>query len=332
MGIEVYQNYLSYIPFDIYKLLIDNNILDGLKFPGTGVDPISSQRVVNVIKELGCTIDNHGFRGITGKLHDSRFFSDDFVLNKMLKDYLQLPGAGDVYSGHLGIPESRNLSEKELNEILKKNIIAIRNFIKLFNPTTNVKVYGEGVFPVCCSLETTRPEFLNQCASIEGGVDGLVLDLCHSLITTAYICKNEDSTYNFNRFLDDLRCDKVGIVHLSGGYKTPNKCGNFKNDDIMDPHMPCNLDDYSRLFSTLERCNNIFRLSNEIAYVCLDRNIDVSVKVYITEALLTRIAVETRDMKALSDARDYLSSVSFNNRDECNSVIKDVKRKYLTIK
>ena len=327
MSIEVYQNYLSYIPDDVYKTLIDNDILDGLKFPGNSADPVSNQKLINLVKELGCSVDNHGFRGISGRLHDSRFFRDDFELSRMLRDYLQLPGAGSVYSGHLGALRTQNLSNSELNEILKNNVKAIRNFIELFNPGIDLKIYGEGVFPKYCTLETSKPEFLNRCASMEGGVDGLVLDLCHSAITAAYMYEKRDSSYSFNRFLDKLKCDKVGIVHLSGGYKTPSNCGNFNNDDIIDPHVPCNLDDFSRLFSTLERCPNIFRLSNEIAFVCLDRSIDVSVKVYITEALLTKIAIQTRDIHALRDAMDYLFYASFENPLE---IVKNVKRRYLT--
>ena len=323
---ELYQNYLSYIPDDIYKLLIDNNILDGLKFPGNGVDLISNKKLINLVKKIGCTVDNHGFKGITGRLHDPNYLSDKLELDQTLSEYLSLPGAGSVYSGHLGALRTQNLSKEELNKILKNNIKAIRSLIHQVNPNIETKVYGEGIFPPIFTLETTSPEFLNECASLDG-MDGLVFDLCHSAITAVYIQNKKDPSYNLNHFLDDLNCDKVGIVHLSGGYKTPSNCGPFENDDIVDPHTPCNLDDFRRLFSTLERCPNVFRLSNEIAYVCLDRSVDVSIKLYIIEALLTRIAVQTRDMKALCDAMDYLFSTSFDNTGE---VVQTVKRRYLT--
>ena len=327
MSIGVYQNYLSYIPSDIYKILIDNNILDGLKFPGNSSDSISNQKLVSLVKELGCSVDNHGWNGISGKLHDPNLFSSDLELNQALTDYLSLKGADSVYTGHLGT--QKPLSESELNSILINNIKAIRNFIRQVNPNAEVKIYGEGLFPSYCTPLTTSAEFLNKCASLDNALDGLVLDLCHSVIAAAYIYLKKDPSYSFNRFLDELDCDKVGIIHLSGGYISPSSCGSFKNDDIIDPHTPCHLDDYKRLLSTLERCHNVFRVSNEIAFVCLDRSIDVSVKVYIIEALLTRIAVETRNIAVLRDAQDYLFRASFDNLNDCNLVVENVKKKYL---
>ena len=312
--IQVFQNYLSHIPYSIYQVLMDTGILDGLKFPGTSTSIEESNSFITLVKSLGCKVDNHGWNGITSQLHDAHF-ADNMRCLKSLSQYLNLPGASD-YSGHIGVSTTKLpkgfISQMQFDDLLKENLFKLRELI--FEQTGYVPhIYGEGLFSTYVDPRTIAPAFLNHTLKshgFENGLDGLVLDICHSSIAADYLSKIVYGTsYTFKDYLTDLDLTQICIIHCSGGYNRlikGNKC-NFQDHHNMDPHLLSNMGDWRKLLFTLSQTPNVFRISNEIAYSG-HHGVLLTPKEYCLEAILTRVALETRNLSTLTILQNIIIS------------------------
>ena len=301
MKIKVFINYISHIPTQVYETLCENGIIYGLKFPGTGASTEENNKFIKTVESLKCEVDNHGWNGISGQLHDPHFadFISDFA---NLEKYLNLPGAWN-FSSHIGtrtqnIPSSV-ICQEDFDEILLGNLSKIRETIFHFtgkNPT----ICGEGTFPLYSDPRTTVPSFINhtlKVSGLENGLDGLVLDLCHSRIAAKFIEINTlERNYSFYDYVNDLNRDDVKIVHISGGGAQKNllshKNIDFYEDKHLDPHVNSTIDELNDIRNVLKLCPNVEKVSNEIAY---HKNYGTKLTTfdYVREALLTWCSVHS---------------------------------------
>lgn len=289
---KIFQNYISHIPTKVYETLLGEGIITGLKFPGTGASPEANQSFIDLARHLNCLIDNHGWNGITGQLHDSHFCEHitDF---SGLENYLNLPNAWN-FSSHIGAKSSnlptRDISSEEFDAILLANLSKIRETI--FTLTgKEANIYGEGLFPYYFDPRTTTPSFLNRTlksSGLKGGLDGLVLDICHSTIAAKFIEIHEGkNSYSFYDYVADLNTSQIKIIHLSGTNNLLDSSTNdFTDDNRLDPHLRSKVQDFLTVMQLLKMCPNIEQISNEIAY-SEDFGNPVTLFDYCSEAILT---------------------------------------------
>lgn len=292
---RLFQNYIAHIPYEVYETLLGENIIDGLKFPGTGASPDANQAFIDLVQNLGCLVDNHGWNGITGQLHDSHF-SDHIADFSGLENYLNLPNAWN-FSSHIGArPQnlpSREISQQEFDEILLSNLEKIREII--FTLTgRKPKIYGEGLFAYYYDPRTITPDFINRTLKSSGlndGLDGLVLDICHSTIAAKFIERYiTKSSYSFFDYVWHLNRTQIKILHISGNANLDtllkSDSTDFNDDNGLDPHMRSPFSNFITLGQILKICPNVEQISNEIAYSSKFGN-PVTVFDYCYEAILT---------------------------------------------
>lgn len=328
--LQVFQNYIQHIENGIYQILYREHILDGLKFPGTGTGIDVSNSFIDLVKNLGCLVDNHGWNGITGQLHDPHF-ADRIHIFDRLNEYFNLPGASD-YSGHIGTSTSKlpdgNISQNHFDYLLISNLFEIRKVI--FDATGRMpRIYGEGIYPYYLDPRTITPEFLNhtlKSSGLKDGLDGLVVDICHSSISADYLSKEiYQKTYTFENYLDDLDLSQIAIIHCSGGYNRYCRgmdC-NFLNNSGMDPHLVSFIDDWEKLLLVLRKAQNVHRVSNEIAYSGHHGGLLLP-KDYCSEAIMTRAAVETQDLDTMKKAQEIVQQLH-STCDNLQEIIAKVK-------
>lgn len=301
MKTKVFVNYISHIPTRVYETLYGNGIIYGLKFPGTGTSTEENNNFIKTAESLKCDIDNHGWNGISGQLHDPHF-ADCIADFENLEKYLNLPGAWN-FSSHIGtmakkLP-STVMCQEDFDEILLENLSVIRKTIFQFtgkNPT----ICGEGSFPLYFVPRTTVPNFINHTLKVSGlkdGLDGLVLDLCHSKIAAKFIETNTlKRNYSLYDYVNDLKLEDVKIIHVSGCGAQKNfhsqKNIDFYENKKLDPHVNSTVDELRTLRKVLKLCPNVEKVSNEIAY---HKNYAIKLTTfdYVREALLTWCAVQS---------------------------------------
>ncbi|MCI9038373.1 MAG: hypothetical protein HFJ29_00590 [Clostridia bacterium] len=329
--IQVFQNYIQHIAYSIYQTLIATGILDGLKFPGTSVSIEVSNSFIALVKTLGCQVDNHGWNGITAQLHDLHF-ADNIQSFEHLSEYLNLPGASD-YSSHIGASTAKLpngfISQAHFDDILRENLSKLR---KLIFEETNCEphIYGEGLFSTYFDPRTITPTFLNHTLKshgFESGLDGLVLDICHSSIASDYLSKKVyGMSYTFEDYLADLDLSQIFIIHCSGGYSRcckESEC-DFQDNRNMDPHLISNMNDWKRLLFILAQAPNVFRVSNEIAYSGHHGAL-LHPKEYCLEAIMARTALETRNLDILYVVQSIVNSKLLTDCSNLEEIILEVK-------
>lgn len=328
--IKVFQNYIQHIENSIYQILLSEHILDGLKFPGTGAEIDISNTFIDLVKELGCIVDNHGWNGITAQLHDSHF-CDHISAFPRLTEYLNLPGAFN-FSSHIGsktanLPEGK-ISQEQFNDILVKNLHQIRKTI--FEATGHIpSIYGEGVYAPYFDPRTITATFLNSTLKsngLENGLDGLVLDICHSSIAADFLANQVyHKNYSFEDYLKELDCSQIFIIHCSGGYSRSAK-ENGESDFNPDPHLASSLYDWEKLLLTLRYAQQVHHVSNEIAYSGHYGG-KLLVKDYCSEAILTCVAVQTQNIVLIEKAKQIVSRLN-SNCSNLQKIIATVKSLY----
>lgn len=328
---KIFQNYIAHIPLRVYETLLGEGIITGLKFPGTGASPEVNQAFIDLARGLNCEIDNHGWNGITAQLHDVHF-CDHITDFSGLENYLNLPNAWR-YSSHIGAkPQNlpaRKISQQEFDEILLTNLAKIRETIFSLTGKQPI-IYGEGLFPYYFDPRTTSPAFINRTLKSRGlkdGLDGLVLDICHSTIAAKFIERMRvTSPYSFHDYLYDLDTSEVKIIHLSGLSGTDFSTTDFSDDNALDPHLSSNLQDFLTLKDVLRRCPNAEQISNEIAYSGNCGN-PVTTFDYCSEAILTWYAIEScyYSIESLRDISDLISDELRKDCANLYEVIKDCK-------
>ncbi len=327
---KLFQNYIYHIPITVYETLLGENILNGLKFPGTGASPKANQAFIDLVHNLGCLVDNHGWNGITGQLHDPHF-CDHITDFSGLESYLNLPNAWKL-SSHIGTrPEKlpcREISGQEFDEILLTNLEKVRETI-LKLTGKNATICGEGLFPYYFDPRTITPSFINRTlksSGLKGGLDGLVLDICHSTIAAKFMekCK-ADGFYSFNYYVSELNKKQIKIIHLSGtnNFLDPS----FTNDNHLDPHLRSKFQDFLTLKRLLKICPNVEQISDEIAYSKYFGN-PVTVFDYCAEAILTWFTITNPsiDMERLKHLSHYLNNNLHESCDNLYEVITTCKR------
>lgn len=329
--VQIFQNYIQHIGYRIYQILVETGILDGLKFPGTSASTEVSNSFIDLAKSLGCMVDNHGWNGITAQLHDSHF-ADNIQSFGRLSEYLNLPGAYD-YSGHIGAFTSKLpkgfISQEEFDGLLIQNLFRIRKL--LFEETGHIpQIYGEGVFPTYFDSRTIKPNFLNHTLKshdFENGLDGLVVDICHSSISADYLSSQVyGAPYSFEDYVLDLDLSQVFIIHCSGGYGRLCKGyeSNFSNNSKMDPHLVSHHNDWKKLLFVLSKAPNVHRVCNEIAYSGSHGGLLIP-KEYCLEAIMTRTAVETRSLDVLCTVENIITNKLLDDCRNLKEVILEVQ-------
>lgn len=330
--VEVFQNWIPHIPRWIYEVLFEHKILDGLKFPGTGVDANESMDFIKIAKDLGCSVDNHGWRGITGALHDPDF-AKQIKSFSGLKDYLTLPGASN-FSSHIGAPTSRipygTVPQEWFDDVLVKNLRILRDVIASFSGYSS-SIYGEGLFPTHFDERTITPEFINSTLKSNGlseGLDGLVLDISHSSIAADYLCDKQYSkgSHTFEDYVLHLDLSKVYIVHCSGGYgKVKGDTCSYHDHSSMDPHISgC---DWEKFLFVLMHTPNLRKVSNEIAY-SFYHGYQLQERDYCVEAVLTRVATTKCTLASLKSAETILLHLRFDCKN-LEEILEEVKKNIL---
>ncbi len=331
---KLFQNYISHIPLKVYETLLGEGIITGLKFPGTGASPEENQAFIDLARFLKCEVDNHGWNGITAQLHDAHF-CDHITDFSGLENYLNLPNAWK-YSSHIGAkPQnlpSREISQQEFDELLITNLEKIRETIFSLTGKQPI-IYGEGLFPYYFDPRTTSPSFINRTLKSRGlsnGLDGLVLDICHSTIASKFMERIRTSgSYTFHNYLYELDTSQVKIIHLSGFSSTPIDFSStdFSNDNELDPHLPSNLQDFLSLKGLLIICPNVEQISNEIAYSGHWGN-PVTVFDYCSEAILTWYAITNYYycIESLRKISDLIANELHKNCDNLYEVIETCRK------
>lgn len=301
MKAKVFVNYISHIPTRVYETLCGNGIIYGVKFPGTGASTEENESLIKTVELLKCNVDNHGWNGITGQLHDPHF-ADHISDFANLEKYLNLPGAWN-FSSHIGASSKKLPStvtyQKDFDEILLGNLSKIRETIFHFtgkNPT----ICGEGIFPFYFDPRTTVPSFINHTLKVSGfenGLDGLVLDLCHSRIAAKFMEVNTlKSDYSFSDYVNDLNRKAIKIIHVSGCGRQKDLLSResieFLDNENLDPHVNSTIDELNTLREVLKLCPNVEKISNEITYH-KDYGIKLTTFDYVREALLTWCSVNS---------------------------------------
>ena len=319
---KLFINYIAHMPARVYETLLANHIIDGLKFPGTGASPEENIAFIQLVKSLGCEVDNHGWNGITGQLHDPHF-ADHISDFANLEEYLNLPNAWN-FSSHIGANMKNlpgvSISQGDFDTILLENLSKIRETI---NASTGkkTKVYGEGIFPYYFDPRTTTPAFINKTLKATGlkdGLDGLVLDICHSQIASKFMEANMvHEEYSLYDYINDLNSSSVKIIHVSGSGSQKSllskKNINFWKNCLLDPHVGSTTEELDTLRKCLKLCPNVKQVSNEIAYH-ESFGKDLTVFDYVREALLTWVAISTKS--SIEDAEFIIStelSAEFNS-------------------
>ena len=328
---KIFQNYIAHIPLQVYETLLGEGILTGLKFPGTGASPEANQAFIDLARRLKCEVDNHGWNGITAQLHDVHF-CDHITDFSGLEDYLNLHNAWN-FSSHIGAkPQNlpaREISQQEFDDILLTNLAKIRETI--FSLTgKQPTIYGEGLFSYYFDPRTITPSFINRTlksSGLNGGLDGLVLDICHSTIAAKFIERMKvTSPYSLDNYLYDLDTSEVKIIHLSGLSNTNFSTTDFSDDNALDPHMRSNLQDFLTFKKLWRRCPNTEQISNEIAYSGHCGN-PVTVFDYCREAILTWYTIESfyYSIDSLRDISDLIYNELNKDCSNLYEVIKHVK-------
>lgn len=299
---KLFINYIAHMPTWVYETLLVNHIIDGLKFPGTGASPEENIAFIQLVKSLGCEVDNHGWNGITGQLHDPHFADciSDFA---NLEEYLNLPNAWN-FSSHIGASIKKlpnvSISQGDFDTILLENLSKIRETINHLTGK-KTKICGEGIFPYYFDPRTTTPAFINKTLKATGlkdGLDGLVLDICHSQVASKFMEANMvHEEYSLYDYINDLNSSSVKIIHVSGSGSQKEllsqKNINFSKDQLLDPHVSSTVDELDTLRKCLKLCPNVKQVSNEIAYhESFGKNLTVFD--YVREALLTWVAINTK--------------------------------------
>lgn len=328
---KIFQNYIAHIPYEVYETLLGENIIDGLKFPGTGASPDANRAFIDLVKSLGCLVDNHGWNGITGQLHDPHL-CDHITDFSNLESYLNLPNAWKL-SSHIGTrPQNlpnHEISQQEFDAILLTNLKKLRETI-LKLTGKDATICGEGLFAYYFDPRTITPSFLNRTLKSSGlnsGLDGLVLDICHSTIAAKFMekCRTKGS-YSFHDYVSDLDKDQIKIIHLSGSSSSNNLLDSIMNDftdnDNLDPHLRSTFQDFLTLRQLLRICPNVEQISNEIAY-SEDFGNPVTLFDYSFEAILTWFTITNPscDMESLTYVSNYIANKLHRNCDNLYEVI-----------
>lgn len=329
---RLFQNYIAHIPYEVYEILLGEGIIDGLKFPGTGASPDANQAFIDLVKKLDCLVDNHGWNGITGQLHDPHF-SDRITDFSGLENYLNLPNAWK-FSSHIGArPQNLptgEISQQEFDEILLSNLEKIRETIYMLTDKKPT-IYGEGLFPHYYDPRTITPDFINRTLKSSGlndGLDGLVLDICHSSIAAKYIEKYvTKNPYSFYDYVADLDTSQVKIIHISGNANLNNllnsDTNDFKDDNNLDPHIRSSVQDFRTLNQILSMCPYVEQVSNEIAYSSEFGN-PVTIFDYCSEAILTWFTIKHR-FSRLDAVYYYISERLHKTCDNLREIISTCK-------
>lgn len=329
---KIFQNYIAHIPYKVYETLLGENIIDGLKFPGTGASAEANQAFIDLVQNLGCLVDNHGWNGITGQLHDPHF-SDHITDFSGLENYLNLPNAWN-FSSHIGARPNnlpvRKISQQEFDEILLSNLGKIRETIfKLTGKEPTI--YGEGLFPYYFDRRTITTDFVNRTLKSSGlnnGLDGLVLDICHSTIAAKFIEKYVTiSSYSFYDYVDDLDKNQIKIIHISGNANLNALLNSdvtvFNDDNALDPHLRNPVSNFLTLKRMLTTCPNVEQISNEIAY-SEDFGTPVTPADYCSESILTWFTV-TKDARFIRLVSDFISQQLHEDCDNLSEIISSCK-------
>lgn len=332
---KIFQNYIAHIPCKVYETLLGENIIDGLKFPGTGASSEANQAFIDLVQNLGCLVDNHGWNGITGQLHDPHF-CDHITDFSNLETYLNLPNAWKL-SSHIGTrPQNLatyEITPEEFDKILLANLEKIRETIRKLTGK-NAIICGEGLFPYYFDPRTITPSFLNRTlksSGLNGGLDGLVLDICHSTIAAKFMeAFRTKGSYSFHDYVSDLDKNQIKIIHLSGNSSSNDllnsSTNDFTDDDNLDPHLRSTFQDFLILKQLLKICPNIEQISNEIAYSD-DFGNPVTLFDYCAEVILTWFTTtsSSSDIKSLQYVSDYIANELHKNCDNLYEVITTCK-------
>ena len=248
------------------------------------------------LKEEGVNVkaDIHGIPNLIERIFDENITKDvDWDNAKIL---FEKTGT-NVFSTHIMKKKSDGdiIDEEQILSNAKKNIDIIKS-----NLTEGMKVYLEGVFSnggQYSDLKMSSYNLINRAVEL---ADGMILDIVHAQVAA------RDLDISFEEYISCLNPEKIKIIHFShsrvNDYNPPGV-----DDDAVDPHTPCTLEDYETLINVLKRFEEIEMVISEIAYG-VDENkerITLSENEYIRDAVALSVAVKFRDIEKVKRVLKY---------------------------
>lgn len=253
---------------EVYKILIQNNIINTLKFPGKYCDYRTLEYFMKIIKETGAKIDLHGLPGMIPAIHSNNFIKN--VEWEKVKDNLI---NCERISSHIGEENNQTLRFNQ-KEIFEKNISELRNRLKMEVGLENIP----GGFNF--DSYTLKPEFITNCWK---EADFGVFDISHAKLAA------KELNITYENYLTKIgNKDKVKILHISGNIDIKGK---FHNKP--DKHLLIKEQEIKDIINLLNEFKNVDLVISEYAY-----NSEYSYeKEIIIETIMLKTIIETKNEK-----------------------------------
>lgn len=264
-------NYISSMP-----TLEVSEYVDVLKFPGIRCN---QEELEHFLTDLPKTVhaDLHGLIHFKPAWNSQNITQD---ANIFLNHWLVTQTNAKHFSTHIGQFEG----DGDPFANFKKNLADMRTLLP------GIRLGGENVFSLVdptgkanyMTLQSTTPEFIN---TFWEQLDFGVFDIAHAKIAA------HDHHMQFEEYVHSLNCDKVEIVHISGGTHFANL--NSTNSNDADLHFPCELQDFLELRQLLKLFPNVQMVISELAYTIGENNqrAPLTQADYCKEAQALQIAV-----------------------------------------
>ena len=167
----------------------------------------------------------------------------------------------------------------------------------------HIRMGGENIFSMVgtsgegryATLQTSDPAFINE---MWRRLDFAVFDIAHAKIAA------KDQHMTFSSYVQALEKEKVEIIHIS---RCNLNCDfdTCSSDDV-DPHIPCQLEEFEELIELLPYFPNVRLVISELAYSSQEgKRIPLKDEDYEKEAKALLIAVRTRNTRIL---RNFLGT------------------------
>lgn len=285
-------NYLEHISPEILQFLTNTDTINTLKYPGTRCDMESLQLFLDMFQKLrdqGINVkaDIHGIPGVNGKILEENITAQVSDWSKVLPLFTQT--GSRVFSTHIharsDIP--RDNAIKNANN----NIHELRKHLP-----AGTQIYLENLFAdfgQYARQMIADPNFIKEIVEC---ADGMILDVSHVSVA-AY-----DLGMSFEDYIKHFDSSKVKMIHLS--HSTVPYYGKvWADDDWVDLHTPCDINDYEMLIKALQHFPNVETVCSEIAYgedkdnTAAKTRRALTEKEYVTDALALNAAVRYRNIE-----------------------------------
>lgn len=271
----------------LYKVLVKNNFINTLKFPGKYCSFNEMDNYFNFIKETEVKIDLHGLPGIIPAIH-----SINFMKNINWQEISsRIPKISRI-STHMGLENKDRLENYTLNEMknnFKKNIDNLKQRFKN-KLGYDIQVGIENI-PGGFDFDpiTLSPEFIDK---VWEEADFGVFDITHAKLSAL------DLNISFKEYINKIKNkDKVKIIHISGNIDNTNTYPQKK-----DKHVLIHTEEIKDIIETIKKFKNVDSVISEYAY----KTKYTYEKELLIEAITLNVLINTMNIEKVKDTLEYL--------------------------